>query len=154
MSSVLVTDAPHWLSSSPSTLYHLSYHLAIVSPQRINTFPPLPYFSDCDMSNQPGPSRFRVLFETALRDYDRHTGVTWVNHCLAERLDECTSVESVSALLQEQARSFSEPRGDASRIMKPLKRTVSILYTLSSSTALGEAIGMVRLKLLVGVPSL
>jgi Lon protease-like protein len=104
------------------------------------------------MSNQSGSSRFRVLFETALQDYDRQTGTTWANHHLAEQLGECNSVESISALLQEQARSFSDSRGGASRIMKPLKRTVSVLYTLSSS--LGEAIGMVHPKLLVSVPSL
>ena len=100
------------------------------------------------MGDQPQSSHFRVLFESALHDYQRQTGMTLANHPLAERLQNCDSVASVTAVLREQARAFSEfGRGDGRlRIMKPLKRVVSVLYLLSASTALSEDIRLVRQK--------
>src|SRR5216683_3366874 len=92
------------------------------------------------MSNQSQSSRFRVLFDSALQDYQNQTGTTLV----AGQLQSCDSVESVTAVLQQKARAFAEFRGGDDRIMKSLKTVVSVVYTLCSSTALGEAIGLVR----------
>jgi hypothetical protein len=94
-------------------------------------------------------SRFRVLFESALRDYQIQTGMTLANHPLAEKLQNCNSVESVTALLQDQARAFSEFQGDNGRVAKSLMGVVSVLYSLSTCTA---SIGLVRRKASMGVP--
>ena len=94
------------------------------------------------MADQSQSSHFRVLFESALQDYQIQTGTTLV----AGQLQNCDSVESVTAALQEQARGFTEFRGGDGRIMKSLKTVVSVLDSLSTSTALGEAIGLVRRK--------
>ena len=56
-------------------------------------------------------------------------------------------------MLQDQARTFSEYQGHG-RITRSLGCIVSVLYTLSASTALGEAIGLVRWDVLLEVPSL
>ena len=98
------------------------------------------------MSDQSQSSHFRVLFESALQDYQEQTGTTLASHPLAEKLQDCDSAESVTAVLQEQARAFTEFRGRDGKIMKSLTTVVSVLYTLSASTALGEAIGLVRRK--------
>ena len=92
------------------------------------------------MSDHSQSSRFQVLFESALQDYQNQTGTTLADHPLAEKLQYCDSVESVTAVLQEQAQEFSKFRGDDGKFMKSLKSVVSVLYTLSASTALGEAI--------------
>ena len=89
-------------------------------------------------------SRFRLFFESALQEYQTQTGITLSNHPLAEKLQDCDSIESITALLQEQARAFSEFRGGDGRIMKSFKTVVSVVYTLSVSTIPGEAIGLVR----------
>ncbi|KAH9036955.1 hypothetical protein EDB85DRAFT_672387 [Lactarius pseudohatsudake] len=44
--------------------------------------------------------------------------------------------------MQNQTRAFRKYRGDDGRVMKWLKQTVQILYALSTSTALGEGIGL------------
>ena len=98
------------------------------------------------MADQSQSSHFRVLFESALQDYQKQTGTTLASHPLAEKLQNCDSAESVTALLQEQARAFTEFRGGDGKIMKSLTTVVSVLYTLSASTALGGAIGLVRRK--------
>jgi hypothetical protein len=95
------------------------------------------------MSDQSGSSRLQVLFEAALQDYERQTGVVLANHPLAEKLQNCYSVESVSAVLREQTQAFSEFRG-RDKIMKPFKNAVSVLHKLSATADLGQAIGLVR----------
>jgi hypothetical protein len=95
------------------------------------------------MADHSQSSHFQVLFESALQDYQNQTGTTLANHPLAEILQYCDSVESVTAVLQEQAQAFTEFRGDDGKFMKSLKGVVSVLYTLSTSTALGEAFGLV-----------
>jgi hypothetical protein len=93
------------------------------------------------MGDQP---RFRALFESALQNYQHQTGTTLASHPLAQKLQNCDSPESVTAVLQEQARTFSEFRGGDGRVMKSLRPVVSVLYTLSNSGTLGGAIGLVR----------
>ena len=70
--------------------------------------------------------------------------MTLSNHPLAEKLQHCDSVESVTAVLREQARAFSDFRGGDGRIMKSLKTIVSVLYTLLENPILGDAIVLVR----------
>jgi len=95
------------------------------------------------MSDQSQSSRVRVLFESALLDYQNQTGTILV----AGQLQNCDSVESVTAVLQEQARAFTEFRGGDDRIIKSLKSVVSVLYAFSASCALGETmVGLVRWK--------
>jgi hypothetical protein len=89
-------------------------------------------------------SRSQLLFDAALQDYEKQTGTKLVDHPLAKQLETCKSLESITTFFQEQAQAFSESRGSDSRVMKSLKSAVSILFTLSDSTVLGEAIGLVR----------
>jgi hypothetical protein len=95
------------------------------------------------MANQSQSSRFQLLFESALQDYQIQTGMTLPNHPLAKKLQYYNSVKSVIAELQEQAQAFTEFRGGDAKIVKSLKSVVSVLYTLCTSTALGEAVGLV-----------
>ena len=96
------------------------------------------------MSDQSGLSRLQVLFEAALQDYERQTGIPLAKHPLAEQLQNCDSVESVTAVLREQTQVFSDFRG-RDRVMGLLKNAVSVLYKLSATADLGQAIGLVRL---------
>jgi hypothetical protein len=95
------------------------------------------------MSDQSGPSRSRVLFEAALQDYEKKTGISLAKHPLAERLQNCDSVESVNAVLREQTQTFSEFRGK-DKVLEPLKTVLSILYKLSVPANFSQDIGLVR----------
>ena len=106
------------------------------------------------MADQSQSSRFQLLFESALQEYQNQTGTSLASHPLAEKLQGCDSIESITTVLQEQARAFSEFRGGDGRVMKSLKTVVSVVYTLSVSTVLGEAVGLVRCKISIGVPDL
>jgi hypothetical protein len=92
------------------------------------------------MSDHSGPFPFYALFESALQGYEKQTGIPLANHPLAEQLQNCQSVESVTSLLQEQARALSGFRG-SDKITKSLKGVVSTLSKVSATATL--AIGMV-----------
>jgi hypothetical protein len=91
-------------------------------------------------------SQFQGLFNAALQDYENQTGTRLVDHPFAKQLETCDSVNSVTAILQEQAQIFHEFRGDDGKLMKSLKSSVEVLHTPSISAVLGESIGLVRPK--------
>jgi hypothetical protein len=104
---------------------------------------------DCNMSDQPGVYHFQVLFEYALRDYERQTGITLANHPLAEQLQTCQSADFVIALLQKQLLAFGEFR-ESDKIMGSLKNVVSVLSKISATAALGQDFGMVSPRPRIG----
>jgi hypothetical protein len=93
------------------------------------------------MSEQSGPSRLRALFEAALEDYEKQTGIALAKHPLAEQLQNCVSVESIIDIFREQTQAFSEFRGRG-KIMELLKNSVSVLLTAAAN--FGQDIGLVR----------
>jgi hypothetical protein len=85
-------------------------------------------------------SRFWALFESALQAYENNTGITLAEHPLAIKVQNCCSVEFVTTLLQDQIRASSS----FDRITKSIECILSTLSTLSATTALDWAIGLVR----------
>jgi hypothetical protein len=88
-------------------------------------------------------SSFQSLFDAALLDYAAQTGTKLHDHPLAKELQNCDSVDSISSVLQQEAQRFHEFRGEDGKIMKSLKSVVHVLYKFSTSSALGEGIGIV-----------
>jgi len=96
---------------------------------------------------------FRILFDAALQDYKDKTGNTLTDHPVAKQLETCESVDSITAILQEQAQSFREFRRNDGKLMKVLSSSVDVLCAPAISSALNEAIGsgLVRLKSFITV---
>jgi len=105
------------------------------------------------MADQSASARFRVLFEAGLQVYEKKTSITLAAHPLAVQIQSCHSVESISAVLQGQARAFTKFR-ESDKMMKLIKNTLSILTALSDTATLGDSSGLVRLKALMPVPQL
>jgi fungal STAND N-terminal Goodbye domain len=97
------------------------------------------------MGDQSESTSFRALFESAFQAYEKKTGITLAEHPLAMQLQSCHSVESMTALVQDQASAFNEFRGK-DRVTKSLKSTLSILIKLSATASLGSAVGLVCRK--------
>ncbi len=102
------------------------------------------------MNDQSGSSTLRVLFDDALEAYKQQTGIELAKHPLAERLQDCGSVEVVAAVLREQAQEFKEFREKSDKIMKPIEKVLTVLHKLSSVAGLGHDVGLVCLKALTG----
>jgi hypothetical protein len=100
------------------------------------------------MGDHPGSARFRVLFEPALRAYEKKTGITLAEHPLAVQLHSCHSIESITSVLLGEAQAFGE-FGGSDRAIKSIKKTVSILSTLFATASLDDAVGLVRQQVLI-----
>ena len=90
------------------------------------------------------PPQLKSLFETAFNEFEKRAGTDLLQHQIINKLVNCQSADSVTEVLQEQAQAFCNFRGDDGKLMKWLKRIVNVLYTLSTSGVLGEAVGLVR----------
>jgi hypothetical protein len=84
------------------------------------------------------------LFQDALQGYEDQTGEKLIDHPLTQKLEQCTSAESITAVLQEHAQAFDEFRRVECKVVKPLKCIVHILHTLSTDKTLRKAISLVR----------
>jgi hypothetical protein len=96
-----------------------------------------------DMATLSEPSFFESLFQSALEDYQKQTGIDLVRHPLTIQLERCNTVESITEVLQGQARAFHDFRGDDNKIMTLLKQAAQIFHKLSATVVLGEAVGLV-----------
>jgi hypothetical protein len=112
----------------------------------------LSHISSVSDMSQPSSSSFRSLFNTAVQDYENQTGTKLAEHHLAKQIETCDSVESITAILQEQAQIFRKFKEDDGKVVKSLKCSVDVLYSLSISTVFGEGIGLVHPKLFIAVP--
>jgi hypothetical protein len=98
------------------------------------------------------PSSFRDLFNAALQDYEIQTGTKLDDHPLTKELEICDSVEAITTIFQKQTETFREFRRGDGMLMKSLRFSVDILYPLSTSTVLGEGIGLVHPKSFIVIP--
>jgi hypothetical protein len=88
------------------------------------------------MTDQSASFRLQALFEAALQNYEKQTGIALVKHPLADKLQNCDSVESVTAVLYEQTQVFNG--FEKEKIFKPLKKATTILCKLSATTNIGQ----------------
>ena len=88
-------------------------------------------------------SVFGTIFQSALEEYEKQTGIDLVKHPLAAQLEHCDSVESVTQALQDQAQAFRDFRRGNNKAITFLNNAVQLLHMLSSTLALGEAVGHV-----------
>ena len=95
------------------------------------------------MSDQSGSSHLRVLLDAALKDYKQQTNIELAEHPLAQRLQDVNSVDSVTAILREQAQDFKEFQ-EKDKVLKPLKKVLTVLHKLSSAANFAQDVGSVR----------
>jgi STAND-like protein len=105
------------------------------------------------MSGLSGSSRLWELFGAALVDYEQQTGIDLAKDALADRLQDCTSVEDVATVLSKQAKDFKQFR-EKDKVLKPLKRVLTVLHLVSSAPSIAKHVGLVRPKALTHVQCL
>lgn len=92
------------------------------------------------------PSTFQTIFDTALKDYKDKTGSNLFDHPLAEQFQQSDSVESITNILEEQARIFCKFR-DHGKLVNSLKCLVNVFCSPPFTTVLDKGIGiLVRRK--------
>jgi hypothetical protein len=86
-----------------------------------------------------------------LQDYEKQTGMKLTEHPLARKLENCNSVESITAVLQEQARAFTEFRREDDKVMKPLKGVVHVLHAISTNLVRRDTLWDLFLQMLLSL---
>jgi hypothetical protein len=94
--------------------------------------------------SQTSSNSFQELFNDALDDFEKQTGIRLVEHPFAKQLEACVSVDSITSTLQDQVQTFREFRdSDDGKIMKSMKFSVDVLYKLSTSIIFTAGIGLI-----------
>ncbi|KAF8495948.1 hypothetical protein F5888DRAFT_512217 [Russula emetica] len=85
-------------------------------------------------------NNFQVIFNNALKAYERRTKKDLLAHPLAAELQPCDSPSSILTALQQQVQELNRSQSSDERLTKWLDPTVKVLYTLSET--LGEGVSL------------
>jgi hypothetical protein len=97
------------------------------------------------MATLSRPSDLEFLFQSALEEYEKETGISLVDSedTLVAELERCDSLDSITLALQEKAQAFCEFRRNKPKGMEFFKHAISALHKLLGLAALGKSIGFV-----------
>jgi hypothetical protein len=89
-------------------------------------------------------SNFQLIFNNALKAYEKRTKKDLLAHPLAAELQKCNSPSAIFAVLHQQVQGLNQSRSSEDRWTKWLDPTVNVLYMLSET--LGEGISLVNIR--------
>ena len=88
------------------------------------------------MSSTPtSSSSFQPIFDAALSDYAKKTGIDLATYPSAQTLQNIQSADAILDLLQDKAKQFSTYRDGNRKLINCLKPVVQILHTVSAVLA-------------------
>jgi hypothetical protein len=93
----------------------------------------------------PSSPNFQLVFNNALRAYERRTKRDLLAHPLAAQLQGCDSPSAILAIIHQQVEGLYQSQGADERLTKWLNPTVNVLYAFSAT--LGQGVGLVCLWL-------
>ena len=89
-------------------------------------------------------SNFQLIFNTALKAYEKKTKRDLLTHPLVSQLQTCDSPASILTILQVQVDDLDQTRKSDERLTKWLSPTVNVLLTFSA--IIGGGVSLVRIK--------
>ena len=85
-------------------------------------------------------SSFQVIFEDALKSYQKQTKKDLLTHPLASQLQDCDSTTAIIAILADQVREFDKSHSGDERLTKWLGPTVNVLSAFSATISGGVSL--------------
>jgi hypothetical protein len=89
-------------------------------------------------------SNFQLIFNNALKAYEKRTKSDLLAHPLVAQLEDCNSLTATLAVIHQQVQQFHQSRGGDESLTKWLDPTMKALYSLSE--ILGEGVSLVCLR--------
>jgi hypothetical protein len=89
-------------------------------------------------------SNFQLIFNSALKTYEKRTKKDLLAHPLAAQLQDCDSPSAILAVLQLQVQVFDQSQSRNDRWIRWLDPTVNVLYAFSET--IGEGVSLVSLS--------
>ena len=80
-------------------------------------------------------SSFQSIFDAALSDYAKQTGIDLATYPFAQTLQNYHSADDILDLLQDKAKEFRTYRDGNRKLINCLKPVVQILHTVSAVLA-------------------
>ena len=87
---------------------------------------------------------FQLIFNDALKTYEKRTKKGLLTHPLAAELQDCNSPGAILAVIHQQVQGLDQSQSNDDRLTKWLDPTVNILQTLSDT--LGEGVSLVSFR--------
>ena len=112
-------------------------------PTNLHSYPSLNPRMSNTRTTSTSSSNFQLIFNNALKAYERRTKNDLLAHPLAAQLQDCESHSSILNILQQQVQELNRSQTSDERLTKWLDPTVKVLYTLSET--LGEGVSLVCL---------
>jgi hypothetical protein len=89
-------------------------------------------------------TNFQLIFNNALKEYERRTKKDLLAHPLAAQLQDCNSPSAILTVLRQQVPGLDQSSSNDDRWTKWLDPTVNVLHTLSDT--LGEGVSLVSFR--------
>ncbi|KAF8486298.1 hypothetical protein DFH94DRAFT_678993 [Russula ochroleuca] len=90
----------------------------------------------------PAPSpNFQLIFNSALKEYEKRTKRDLLAHPLVAQLQSCDSSSDILAVIHQQLQGLHQSQRADERLTKWLDPIVNVLFAFSG--ALGEGVGLV-----------
>ena len=147
-STVLYVDRPMPIKRDRCTLEHEGTRQCNAShlPRPTNLenlyyYPPLNSLMSHTRPTSTSSPNFQLIFNNALKAYERRTKKDLLSHPLAAQLQACDSHRSILIVLQQQVQELNRSQNRDERLTKWLDPTVKVLFTLSET--LGEGVSLV-----------
>ncbi|KAF8494340.1 hypothetical protein F5888DRAFT_1890923, partial [Russula emetica] len=96
--------------------------------------------SHANPSTSSSPN-FQLIFNNALKAYEKRTKSDLLAHPLATQLQDCNSLTAILDIIHQRVREFHQSRGADESLTKWVDPTVKVLYSLSET--LGEGVSLV-----------
>jgi len=105
-----------------------------------------------DMADKSALTHFRAIFEATLQVYEEQAGITLAKDPLVMQVQNCGSVDDITAMLQGQAKAFADFRS-SDRVLKSMKNIAFILSSIfvTACKSLSNTISPVRQNTLVAL---
>ena len=99
-------------------------------------------------------SNFQIIFNNALKEYEKRTKKDLLAHPLATELQNCNTPSAILAVLRQQAQELDQSSSSDDRWSKWLDPTVNVLHALSDTLGEGASLVSFRTWALSGMYSL
>jgi hypothetical protein len=91
-------------------------------------------------STATSSTNFQLIFNNALKEYEKRTKNDLLAHPLAAELQDCNSPSAILAVLHQQVQGLDQSPSSDDRWTKWLDPTVNVLHTLSDTLAEGVSL--------------
>ena len=87
---------------------------------------------------------FQLIFNNALKAYEKRTKSDLLAHPLVAQLQDCSSLDAILAVIHQQVQQVHQSRGGDESLTKWLDPTVKVLFSLSETLAEGVSLVCLR----------